>query len=58
MHLNNRCLPDIMDDIVNHGSHDAEEFPFAEEQQILRRLKVNKISTSIYFRVEFMGFKF
>ena len=41
VHLNNRCLPDILDDIVNHGSHDPEEFPFVEEQQILRRIMVS-----------------
>ena len=37
--LNNRCHPDELRDFVEHGSHDPEEFPFMEEQSILRRLE-------------------
>ncbi|XP_023344731.1 uncharacterized protein LOC111713966 [Eurytemora carolleeae] len=39
VHFNNLCLPDIMNDIVSHGVHDPEEFPFLEELHVLRRLK-------------------
>ena len=39
VHLNNRCLPDVLNDIVTHGAHDPEEFPFIEEIHILRRLQ-------------------
>ena len=39
VHLNNRCLPDVLNDIVIHGSHDPEEFSFLEEVHILRRLQ-------------------
>ena len=35
----NRCHPDELRDFVEHGSHDPEEFPFMEEQSILRRLE-------------------
>ena len=38
VHLNNRCLPDVLNDIVIHGSHDPEEYSFLEEIHILRRL--------------------
>jgi hypothetical protein len=48
VHLNNRCLPDILQDIVSHGAHDPEEFPFLEEMHVLRRLQVR-------FRPIFMG---
>ena len=41
MHLNNRCIPDVLSDIVSHGVHDPEEFPFLEEVHILRRLQVS-----------------
>ena len=37
-----------MDDIVNHGSHDPEEFPFAEEQQVLRRFNVNNFNYFLF----------
>merc|ERR1719410_1664658 len=39
VHLNNRCIPDVLSDIVSHGVHDPEEFPFLEEVHILRRLQ-------------------
>ena len=39
VHLNNRCLPDVLNDIVIHGSHDPEEYSFLEEIHILRRLQ-------------------
>ena len=39
VHLNNRCIPDVLNDIVSHGSHDPEEFPFLEEVHILRRMQ-------------------
>ena len=39
VHLNNRCLPDVLNDIVTHGAHDPEEFPFLEEIHVLRRLQ-------------------
>jgi hypothetical protein len=41
VHLNNRCLPDILQDIVSHGTHDPEEFPFLEEMHVLRRLQAS-----------------
>ena len=30
----------MLNDIVSHGVHDPEEFPFLEEMHILRRLQV------------------
>jgi hypothetical protein len=42
--LNNRCHPDELRDFVEHGTHDAEEFPFLEEQYILRRLEATLFS--------------
>ena len=44
VHLNNRCIPDVLNDIVSHGLHDPEEFPFLEEMHILRRLQVSPSS--------------
>ena len=44
VHLNNRCIPDVLNDIVTHGAHDPEEFPFLEEQSILRRLEATLFS--------------
>ena len=32
-----------MNDIVSHGVHDPEEFPFLEELHVLRRLKVDLV---------------
>ena len=43
VHLNNRCLPDVLNDIVVHGAHDPEEFPFLEELHVLRRLQVRHL---------------
>ena len=43
VHLNNRCLPDVLNDIVVHGAHDPEEFPFLEELHVLRRLQVRQL---------------
>ena len=40
VHMNNRCIPDVLNDIVTHGAHDPEEFPFLEEIHVLRRLQV------------------
>ena len=37
--LNNRCHPEELRDFVEHWSQDPEEFPFMEEQSILRRLE-------------------
>ena len=42
--LNNRCHPDELRDFVEHGSHDPEEFPFLEEQSVLRRLEATLFS--------------
>merc|ERR1719414_2259051 len=42
--LNNRCHPDELRDFVEHGTHDPEEFPFLEEQSILRRLEATLFS--------------
>ena len=42
--LNNRCHPDELRDFVEHGSHDPEEFPFLEEQSILRRMEATLFS--------------
>ena len=45
VHLNNRCLPDILLDIVSHGAHDPEEFPFLEEMHVLRRLQASSFNS-------------
>ena len=37
--LKKQCHPDELRDFVEHGSHDPVEFPFMEEQSILRRLE-------------------
>ena len=42
--LNNRCHPDELRDFVEHGGHDPEEFPFLEEQSVLRRLEATLFS--------------
>ena len=42
--LNNRCHPDELRDFVEHGSHDPEEYPFLEEQSVLRRLEATLFS--------------
>ena len=34
--LNNRCHPDMIRDFVEHGTHDAEEYPFSEELQVVQ----------------------
>jgi len=41
VHLNNRCIPDVLRDIVDHGTHDPEEFPFLEEIHVLSRLQAS-----------------
>ena len=47
VHLNNRCLPDVLNDIVVHGAHDPEEFPFLEELHVLRRLQVRHLFVKV-----------